>query len=241
MTTVAGFFDDCLLLAERLPPVLARRLRPLQPARRAGLGRGIDKPVNGYHAALAGTPTNPLDEVGLYQATSDVLPPASSRSSRPATSPRSSASPEIPSLRSRARTSPRHCTRTSPTCACTRTIDLTGVTAADAPNLQFQLSYNTEEGFDHVIVEAHTRAPTTGRRCLTSTADAASPPAECEQGFLLDLHPFLRHYLTAEPLRRDGQDRGLELVHRLLAGLEAGRRSTSPPMRARRSSCRSAT
>ena len=35
-----------------------------------------------------------------------------------------------------------------------RTIDLTSVAASDAPALAFQLSWNTELGYDNVIVEA---------------------------------------------------------------------------------------
>ena len=38
----------------------------------------------------------------------------------------------------------------------TRTIDLTGVAAAEAPTLAAQLSFDVEPDFDHVIVEAHT-------------------------------------------------------------------------------------
>jgi Immune inhibitor A peptidase M6 len=79
----------------------------------------------------------------------------------------------------------------------TRVIDLTGVAAADAPRLQAQLSFDTEEGYDNLIVEAHpvgsddwTTLPEAGG--LTAT----TPPTECEAGFLLEEHPFLEHYLT---------------------------------------------
>jgi hypothetical protein len=77
-----------------------------------------------------------------------------------------------------------------------RTIDLTGVTAAQTPQLQGQLSFDTEPGYDDVLLEAHTvgqdnwtTLPETGG--LTST----EVPTECEAGFLLE-HPFLLHYLT---------------------------------------------
>jgi hypothetical protein len=77
-----------------------------------------------------------------------------------------------------------------------RTIDLTGVSAADAPNLQFQLSYNTEAGFDHVIVEAHTPGADNWTTLPDSNgATSNAVPEQCEQGFLLELHPFLTHYL----------------------------------------------
>src|SRR3712207_8800661 len=37
----------------------------------------------------------------------------------------------------------------------TRTVDLTDVTAAQTPTLQFALSHDVETGYDNVIVEAH--------------------------------------------------------------------------------------
>jgi hypothetical protein len=59
------------------------------------------------------------------------------------------------------------------------------------------LSFDTEPGYDNVIVEAHTvgaddwtTLPELGG--LSST----DPPTECEADFLLDEHPFLLHYLT---------------------------------------------
>ena len=36
-----------------------------------------------------------------------------------------------------------------------RTFDLTGVSAADAPTFEAQIAYDTEEGYDNVIVEVH--------------------------------------------------------------------------------------
>jgi len=79
----------------------------------------------------------------------------------------------------------------------TRTVDLTSVTAAQAPTLQAQLSYSLEEGYDHVIVEARTA----GAEDWTTLPDRngatrTAVPAECEAGYLLELHPFLEHYLT---------------------------------------------
>jgi hypothetical protein len=79
----------------------------------------------------------------------------------------------------------------------TRVVDLGGVTAAQAPQLQAQLSFDVEPGYDSVIVEAHpvgsddwTTLPEAGG--LTGT----TPPTECEAGFLVEEHPFLLHYLT---------------------------------------------
>jgi len=82
----------------------------------------------------------------------------------------------------------------------TKTIDLRTVTAADAPQLQFQLSLNSETGYDHAIIEAHT----VGQENWTTLPDRnggtrTTVPAECSAGFLLEEHPFLRHYITGPP------------------------------------------
>ncbi|MCX5133877.1 M14 family zinc carboxypeptidase [Streptomyces sp. NBC_00340] len=81
----------------------------------------------------------------------------------------------------------------------TRTIDLTGVSAADRPALRSQLLWDTEPGYDHAIVEVHT----TGADDWTTLPEAggatsATVPTECEAGFLAREHPWIRHYLTVE-------------------------------------------
>jgi hypothetical protein len=79
----------------------------------------------------------------------------------------------------------------------TRTIDLTGVSAADAPALRTQLLWDTEEGYDHAVLEAHTA----GADDWTTLPDkggatGTAVPAECEAGFFLQGHPALERYLT---------------------------------------------
>ncbi|MFF8681349.1 M14 family zinc carboxypeptidase [Streptomyces sp. NPDC015237] len=79
----------------------------------------------------------------------------------------------------------------------TRTIDLTGVTAADRPTLRTQLLWDTERGYDHALVEAHT----TGGDDWTTLPEAGGAtgtavPAECGAGFYIGGHPWLEHYLT---------------------------------------------
>ncbi|MFF4851395.1 M14 family zinc carboxypeptidase [Streptomyces sp. NPDC001194] len=81
----------------------------------------------------------------------------------------------------------------------TRTIDLTKVTAADKPQLKMALNWNTEEGYDHAILEAHT----TGAEDWTTLPEAGglsgnAVPTECEAGFYVNGHPFLKHYLTLD-------------------------------------------
>ncbi|KOY58594.1 M14 family metallopeptidase [Streptomyces sp. XY332] len=81
----------------------------------------------------------------------------------------------------------------------TRTIDLTKVTAADRPQLKMALNWNTEPGYDHALLEAHT----TGAEDWTTLPEAGglsgpAVPAECEAGFYVNGHPFLKHYLTLD-------------------------------------------
>ncbi|MFD5816061.1 M14 family zinc carboxypeptidase [Streptomyces sp. NPDC127038] len=79
----------------------------------------------------------------------------------------------------------------------TRTVDLTGVTAADKPALTSRMLWDTEPGYDHAVVEVHT----TGADDWTTLPEAggattSAVPAECEAGFLAQEHPWIRHYLT---------------------------------------------
>ncbi|PAM99386.1 zinc carboxypeptidase [Streptomyces sp. Alain-F2R5] len=79
----------------------------------------------------------------------------------------------------------------------TRTVDLTGVTAADRPALRTQLLWDTERGYDHALVEAHT----TGADDWTTLPEAGGAsgtavPSECAAGFYMGEHPWLEHYLT---------------------------------------------
>ena len=76
-----------------------------------------------------------------------------------------------------------------------RTADLAGVTAA---SLDFAMSHNTEGGYDHVIVEAHTvgQDDWTTLPVRGGVQSSSEVPLECEAGFLLEEHPFLTRYLT---------------------------------------------
>lgn len=74
------------------------------------------------------------------------------------------------------------------------------MSAADKPTLRSQLLWDTEPGYDHVIVEAHT----TGGDDWTTLPEAGGAtrttvPTECEAGFLVNEHPWLEHYLTFAP------------------------------------------
>jgi hypothetical protein len=80
----------------------------------------------------------------------------------------------------------------------TRTIDLTGVSAGDAPSLSFQISHDTEPGWDFLFVEAHavgsdpddwTTLPEANGHTSNETGDS------CGAGWQ-ELHPWLAHYQT---------------------------------------------
>jgi Immune inhibitor A peptidase M6 len=69
---------------------------------------------------------------------------------------------------------------------------------AQSAELRFQLSINTEPSYDNVIVEAR---PVNTDDWTTlpdlNGGTQTDPPAECsDPGFLLQIHPFLRHYFS---------------------------------------------
>ncbi|AWS46254.1 M14 family metallopeptidase [Streptosporangium sp. 'caverna'] len=197
ITSQDGFFEECLILADDFAQyylgVNGRNPRS-GPTGFAGTGTGL----NGASGTFGGPATvaNPLDEAGSLQVTSDTLPPA-----------------RFPQFKSSA--SATYVGGNGPFdpvegnwyvagghtddayMRLTRTVDLAAVPAAQRPRLEFQLSYDTEEGYDNVIVEAHTA----GQDNWTTLPDlnggtGTTVPAECEAGFLLEEHPWLLHYLT---------------------------------------------
>ncbi|MFD7546517.1 M14 family zinc carboxypeptidase [Streptomyces sp. NPDC059816] len=157
----------------------------------AGEGR-----LAGAGAGLGDAPGNPLDAAGRYLVTSDALPADRFPQFR------SGSGGGYPGL-----TNP-YAPHTGQGMASavhadsdwkrlTRTVDLTQVSAADAPALQLALNWNVEDGYDHVLLEAHT----VGAEDWTTLPDrngasSQAVPTECEAGYFLNGHPFLRHYLA---------------------------------------------
>ncbi|MEV7415071.1 M14 family zinc carboxypeptidase [Streptomyces sp. NPDC089919] len=168
-------------------------------------GRAGSRGATGFagSGALAGTggpladaPGNPLDAAGSYTVTSDSLPAAQF--------------PQFKSAKSGAYTgvvNPYAPYRGTGMAAAlhqdddwkrlVRTVDLTQVTAAQQPQLRLALNWNTEPGYDHAVLEAHT----TGAEDWTTLPDlngqsSTAVPEECGAGFLIGDHPFLAHYLT---------------------------------------------
>ncbi|HEX6417093.1 MAG TPA: M14 family metallopeptidase [Acidimicrobiales bacterium] len=79
-----------------------------------------------------------------------------------------------------------------------RTIDLTGVTAGDAPSLTFRFSYDTEAAWDFAFVEAHT----VGQDDWTTLPEASGITSSdtgdsCAAGWH-ELHPWLERYQGAD-------------------------------------------
>ena len=191
MTSIQGFFDDCLILADDFRQYYLgayERISLPRPGRSPGSRR----------RSRASRPTS---------AAARTRSTRRACSRRPATCCRWS---EFPQFASRAAAEYNPFVRPvegeryagavhvdDSYMRLTRTVDLTGVTAAQAPQLQFALNANVEEGYDHVIVEAHT----VGQENWTTLRDlngatATTPPSECTAtGFLLNQHPFLRHYI----------------------------------------------
>jgi hypothetical protein len=193
------FFSDCLLLADDFQQYYLGAYARTTFADPAGIA-GTGPPLDGAAATFGGPAVadNPLDEAGAFALTSDVLPPgqfpqfagtaSSTYVGEGGTNPFAPVEGERYAAALHADASYQR---------LARTIDLSGVTAADAPTLDAQLSYSTELGYDHVIVEA---APS-GTDDWTTLPDAnggttTTPPTQCEDEFLLDMHPFLTHYLT---------------------------------------------
>ncbi|MGH8868605.1 MAG: M14 family zinc carboxypeptidase, partial [Actinomycetes bacterium] len=188
----AGFFEDCLIMADDFRQYYLGGFTRTNNSAASGV-TGVAEPLDGFTGTFAAG-DNPLDEAGVYQPTSEVLPPD-----------------EFPQFTSHGSVeyvsqgqdpyAPVEGTRYAGALhqdasymRLQKTVDLTGATAAQ---LQFQLSIDTEPQYDNVIVEAHT----VGQDNWTTLPDLnggtqTDPPAECaEGGFLLQMHPFLSHYL----------------------------------------------
>ncbi|MFF5517288.1 M14 family metallopeptidase [Streptomyces coeruleorubidus] len=152
--------------------------------------------LGGFTGPLTAAPGNPLDKAGRYGVTSDELPADEfpQFASKGAGQFAGAVNPYGPyagsSMAAAVHTDDAYK-------RLTRTVDLTGVSAADKPTLRTQLMWDTEPGYDNVLVEAHT----TGADDWTTLpekggATKATVPAECGGGFYVREHPWLKHYLT---------------------------------------------
>ncbi|MEU6350535.1 M14 family zinc carboxypeptidase [Streptomyces sp. NPDC047072] len=150
----------------------------------------------GANGALGAAPGNPLDTAGSFSVTSDTLPVATYpqfASAGAGTYP-GTPNPYGP-YEGASMAAVTHSDYAWD--RLTRTIDLTQVTAAEAPTLSTRMLWDVEEGYDFAALEAHTAGAddwTTlpEKNGATSTA----VPAECEAGFFIAAHPALKRYLT---------------------------------------------
>ena len=143
-----------------------------------------------------GVATNPVDEAGAFAVTSDVLPVSEFPQFASASAGRY-LDPVGPFIAVEGNFAMTASHTDGGYKRLSRTYDLTGIAAADAPTFEAQLSYAVELDYDHVIVEVRHA----GEDDWTTLADlggatAPVPPAECEAGFLLAQHPNLERYLT---------------------------------------------
>ncbi|GAB1334998.1 M14 family metallopeptidase [Streptomyces sp. E-15] len=152
--------------------------------------------LDGFTGALGDAPGNPLDRAGTYGVTSEELPAAAypQFASAGAGAFAGTVNPYGPyagaSMAAAVHTDDAYK-------RLTRTIDLSGVAAGDRPALTTRLLWDTEPGYDHAVVEAHTMGAddwTTLPEAGGATRTAV--PEECGAGFLIGEHPWLRHYLT---------------------------------------------
>ena len=194
------FFSDCLLLADDFLQYYLGAFGRATFADPGGIA-GTGPPLEGAAASFGGQAAadNPLDEAGAFALTSDVMPPdqfplfAGTASSTYVTVDGVNPFGPVEGVQYAGAV---HADASYMRLA--RTIDLSSVAAADAPALAFQISFNTEVGYDNVIVEA-APAGTDEWTTLPESGGATSttPPTQCEDDFLLEMHPFLTHYLTA--------------------------------------------
>jgi hypothetical protein len=187
------FFADCLLLADDFTQYW------MGANSRTALAvdgtAGVAPPLDGFDGSFGGPAVtdNPVNEAGAFVATSDVLPVA-----------------EFPQFESAGVAEfPDPFTAVEGDWAAaaqhiedgyqrlSRTYDLRDLSAADSPAFEAQIAFDTEPGYDNVIVEARL----VGTENWTTLPDAngatsTDVPTECEVGFYLEEHPQLARYLT---------------------------------------------
>ncbi|MER6678792.1 M14 family zinc carboxypeptidase [Streptomyces sp. NPDC000983] len=150
----------------------------------------------GAQGALTGAPGNPLNAAGSYGVTSETLPAdrfpqfaSAGAGSYPGTV--NPYGPYAGEYMAAVTHSDYAWNR------LTRTIDLTSVTAAQAPKLSARMLWSTEAGYDHAVLEARTAGGddwTTLPELGGATGTAV--PEECSAGYFIQAHPALKRYLT---------------------------------------------
>jgi hypothetical protein len=192
----SDIFSDCLILADDFTQYW---MGAYDRSVVAGGGiAGIEDPLTGLEASFADPATldNPLDEAGAFTVTSDVLPVAEfpQFESWPGAEYTDPSGPFVP-IEGEWAAYAGHIDDGYQRLG--RTFQVPDLADGEAATFDAQISYATEGGYDHVIVEARP-VGTDDWTTLPEASGATSsdPPAECEAAFLVEEHPQLEHYLT---------------------------------------------
>ncbi|TDN91162.1 M14 family metallopeptidase [Microbacterium sp. BK668] len=197
--------SDCLLLADDFTQYW------MGAYDRAPLGasgiNGVADPLAGLQAAFGGPATedNPIDEVGEFTPTSEVLPvdqfpQFESWGAAEYTDP---FGPFIP-IEGEWAAFAGHIDDGYQRLG--RTFTVPELADGETATFDAQISYATEFGYDNVIVEVRPA----GTEEWTTLPDlnggtSSEPPTECEAGFYVEEHPQLENYLTvADPCLSTG-------------------------------------
>lgn len=192
----SDFFADCLLLADDFTQYWLGAY-DRTPVAADGM-TGIAEPLTGLQALFGGPAVadNPIDEAGLLTATSDVLPVEQfpQFESWAAAEYVAPSGPFIPVGGEWAMFA-SHIDDGYQRLGRTYTVPALG--AGETATFDAKMSYSTELGYDHVLVEARV----VGGEDWTTLADengatSTEVPAECEAGFFLAIHPQLAEYIT---------------------------------------------
>ena len=192
----ADQFADCLLLADDFTQYWMGAYD--RAAFTAEGVVGTAEPLDGFQAVFGGAATadNPIDEVGAFTPTSEILPVDQfPQFTSWGAADYTDVTGRIVAVEGEWAAAATHVDESYQRLG--RTFDLTGLSADDTPTFEAQIAYDTEEGYDNVIVEIHT----VGQEDWTTLPDlngntTTAVPTECEVGYYIGLHPQLEHYLT---------------------------------------------
>lgn len=191
------FFSDCLLLANDFTQYyLGAWSRDVITGAEGIVG--TSGPMEGDEALFGGPATvdNPIDEAGAFTLTSELLPPDEfPQFAGSAVIDYLEAAGTITAIEGEFAVAANHADESYMRLG--RTFDLTSINASEMPTFEAQMAWSTEEGYDHVIVEAHTL----GQDNWTTLPDlngatTTAVPTDCEQEYYIGLHPNLLKYLT---------------------------------------------
>ncbi|WP_104431109.1 M14 family metallopeptidase [Kineococcus xinjiangensis] len=188
-------YGDCLLLADDFTQYYLGAYSRSSLSSAEGVRGTPGGPGAGLSLEFGGPAVeeNPVDEPGAFTVTSDVLPVEQfpQFASRGIADYTGAKGPLLP-VEGGSAAATRHSDNAY--ARLTRTFDLSGISAADAPALLAQMSWDIEPGYDSAFVEART-VGTDDWTTLPERGGATSRdvPTDCS---VVGTHPRLAHYLT---------------------------------------------